>query len=122
MVEEDAITAATVGVVLSVENSVGRNVSTLSTVSCTAEEFKCSSLEQCVLGSARCDGVRDCPDWSDERDCLCGEMISIDRVCDGVDDCRDQSDEVERELCWEAEWRCPLSGECVQAGAECNME
>ena len=78
-------------------------------VECDEEEFKCASLEQCIPLTARCDGSRDCPDWSDETGCVCADFLSTDKMCDGVADCRDQSDEENCGLCQDDQYRCSLS-------------
>lgn len=36
---------------------------------CASYEFACASGDQCVTSRYRCDGVFDCRDHSDERDC-----------------------------------------------------
>lgn len=40
-----------------------------SVYNCTVNEFKCTRGHQCVNSYYRCDGVFDCSDRSDERDC-----------------------------------------------------
>merc|ERR1719334_1718628 len=88
---------------------------------CEAWEFKCTYLQQCIPMEKKCDGIRDCPDWSDESTCKCGDLISQNFVCDGREDCRDGSDEVDCDLCEDDQWLCPLSGECINMSSLCNV-
>merc|ERR1712024_230984 len=90
------------------EDSI-ENIFNFNEVECDEEEFKCESLEQCIPLTARCDGARDCPDWSDEAGCLCGDILPETRLCDDVQDCRDGSDEDNCDLCKLGEYRCTLS-------------
>ena len=90
------------------EDSI-ENIFNFNEVECDEEEFKCESLEQCIPLTARCDGARDCPDWSDEAGCLCGDILPETRLCDDVQDCRDGSDEDNCDLCKPGEYRCTLS-------------
>ncbi|KFO36711.1 transmembrane protease serine 6 isoform X2 [Fukomys damarensis] len=62
-------------------------------------EFLCSVNGLCVPA---CDGIKDCPNGLDERNCVCratfqcpedSTCISLPRVCDGQPDCVNGSDE-----------------------------
>uniref|UniRef100_A0A8C5QRT6 Transmembrane serine protease 6 n=1 Tax=Leptobrachium leishanense TaxID=445787 RepID=A0A8C5QRT6_9ANUR len=92
-------------------------------------EFLCLVNGLCV---PLCDGVKDCPNELDERNCVCpaqyqcpesGSCISISRVCDGSMDCVNGTDE---EKCHQAvscsafTYKCD-DGSCVKKpNPECD--
>ncbi|KAM3915277.1 transmembrane protease serine 6 [Leptodactylus fuscus] len=91
-------------------------------------EFLCIADGMCV---PLCDGVKDCPNGLDERNCVCpaeyqcpgGQCIPTKQICDGKKDCVNGTDE---ERCNEAvpcgafNYRC-ADGSCVQkTNPECD--
>ncbi|XP_053324640.1 transmembrane protease serine 6 isoform X1 [Spea bombifrons] len=92
-------------------------------------EFLCVINGMCV---PLCDGVKDCPNELDERNCVCpaqyqcseaGSCISVFQVCDGKTDCQNGTDE---EHCHQAvpcgpfTYKCE-DGNCVKKpNAECD--
>lgn len=74
-----------------------------SNVTCSDDEFQCSSASICIPQQMVCDENSDCPKGEDERNCpTCskdkfhcdnGQCIISQWVCDGSDDCGDNSDE-----------------------------
>lgn len=79
-------------------------------ITCSANQFKCADLRQCVEETYKCDGIPDCNDGSDELGCpsmepnqcnqekhfrckTSGICIPIAWHCDGSNDCDDHSDE-----------------------------
>ncbi|XP_073448585.1 transmembrane protease serine 6 [Aquarana catesbeiana] len=61
-------------------------------------EYLCEIDGMCV---PLCDGVKDCPNGLDERNCVCpasyecpdGECINSTEICDGIEDCINGTDE-----------------------------
>uniref|UniRef100_A0A4W5PE74 Low density lipoprotein receptor-related protein 8, apolipoprotein e receptor n=1 Tax=Hucho hucho TaxID=62062 RepID=A0A4W5PE74_9TELE len=79
-------------------------------LTCRPDEFQCGD-GSCIYGTKQCNGVHDCPDFSDEAGCInatkcdgprkfmCknGECIDSSKVCDAIKDCKDWSDEPMKE-------------------------
>ncbi|XP_038052728.1 uncharacterized protein LOC119725396 [Patiria miniata] len=81
-------------------------------VECLPNQQRCSSGIACIHETAVCDGLADCPEYSDEIGCgNCSESefhcrsgdqcVSSDRLCDGNIDCADFSDEFDCGPCGE---------------------
>ncbi|XP_068678448.1 LDL receptor repeat-containing protein egg-1-like [Montipora capricornis] len=88
-------------------NSKQSDVSQEATAGCPRSTYSCDKGAKCLLLSSLCDGLSDCEDATDERNCplnpvcesnkfSCDEnakCFPLSWVCDSINDCNDQSDE-----------------------------
>ncbi|XP_053679237.1 low-density lipoprotein receptor-related protein 1 [Anopheles nili] len=110
------------------------------TFNCEAGQFQCLN-KRCINPSQICDGVEQCGDHSDERDCntfecfssffKCGPSVAknssgfcIERTrrCDEVIDCPNGEDEqhCEPKNCTSTQFRCANGGKCIDRTWVCD--
>ncbi|XP_066269746.1 uncharacterized protein [Branchiostoma lanceolatum] len=80
-------------------------------VTCSPDQFQCSSDKKCVHGAWRCDGESDCDDDSDEEGCE-GTVENPD--------CGEAGFRCSSGRCIHAEWRCDKEKDCPDGSDELN--
>ncbi|XP_060136786.1 MAM and LDL-receptor class A domain-containing protein 1 isoform X4 [Zootoca vivipara] len=109
---------------------------------CGSDRFTCSYIKQCVPLSAKCNGVEDCTDGTDEMACpteqpttgsprhckevefQCANQSCIPSLlrCDGVADCRFNEDEASCPIkdCFNGSLLCPSTNSCIPVSRRCD--
>uniref|UniRef100_A0A670JGF2 MAM and LDL receptor class A domain containing 1 n=1 Tax=Podarcis muralis TaxID=64176 RepID=A0A670JGF2_PODMU len=109
---------------------------------CGSERFTCSYVKQCVPLSAKCNGLEDCTDGTDEMACpteqpttgsprhckeaefQCANQSCIPSLlrCDGVADCRFNEDEANCPIkdCFNGSLLCPSTNSCIPFSRRCD--
>ena len=105
---------------------------------CIPGQFQCAN-KQCISPNQICDGVAQCADKSDEKDCevhICSSTqfkcpkhgnsssycIKKTKLCDGQTDCAGNEDELNcpEKHCPKDQFKCAKSGKCIQLSFFCD--
>lgn len=91
---------------------------------CTADQFTCSKVFQCVPLSDKCDQIGDCKDGTDESSCSCADVLRntgySQLICDDHIDCLDYSDEAGCRNCSAGEYYSFISSKCMPYKEMCD--
>ncbi|XP_003242462.1 low-density lipoprotein receptor-related protein 1 isoform X1 [Acyrthosiphon pisum] len=109
--------------------NIHRNAYTcVDTSPCSKNEFECGN-RMCVSDKAKCNGIYDCLDQTDEKDCPCDldthfrcgiQCLLKTKMCDGVSDCWNGHDELNCTHCEDGKFACNSNDECVSYDHFCD--